>query len=57
MRRLQQPGRHVGITLSVEQKAWAEEHLAAEGCKTVARFACRTTAIPMAASTGLSPSR
>ncbi|MEY3095974.1 MAG: class I SAM-dependent methyltransferase [Burkholderiaceae bacterium] len=31
MRRLQQPGRHVGITLSVEQKAWAEEHLAAEG--------------------------
>jgi cyclopropane-fatty-acyl-phospholipid synthase len=31
MRRLQQPGRHLGITLSVEQKAWAEEHLTAEG--------------------------
>lgn len=31
MRRLQQPGRHLGITLSGEQKAWANEHLAAEG--------------------------
>lgn len=31
MRRLQQPGRHLGITLSSEQKAWADEHLAAEG--------------------------
>ena len=31
MRRLQQPGGHLGITLSTEQKAWADEHLAAEG--------------------------